>query len=68
MKPLLHTSTLLPSGRALVRGGGNASGVLNSPQLYLYDLGINDSRRPVIASVNSPITPGQQHHADRHRL
>ena len=32
--------------------------MLYGAQLYLYNLGINVSRRPAIASVSSPVMPG----------
>jgi hypothetical protein len=53
-----HSSTLLPSGRVLVTGGFDGGSTVNSAELYTYDLGINDSRRPVVATVSSPVTRG----------
>jgi Divergent InlB B-repeat domain/Kelch motif/Galactose oxidase, central domain len=52
------TATLLSSGEVLIAGGVNDSGDLASAELYTYDLGIADSRRPVITSTTSPLILG----------
>jgi N-acetylneuraminic acid mutarotase len=53
-----HSATLLPSGKVLIAAGASSGTALTSAELYLYDGGISDSRRPVIATVNSPVTSG----------
>jgi hypothetical protein len=51
-----HSSTLLSSGRVLVTGGFDGGSTVSSAELYTYDLGISNSRRPVISGVSSPVT------------
>ena len=54
----VHTATLLPSGKVLVAGGYGNAGYLASAELYALDLGIADNRRPLIGTVNSPLSIG----------
>ncbi|MEO8461041.1 MAG: kelch repeat-containing protein, partial [Dokdonella sp.] len=50
-----HTATMLLSGQVLIAGGNDNGGVFSSAVRYTYDLGIADSRRPLIGSINSPL-------------
>jgi len=56
---LQHSATLLPSGKLLAAAGTGSSHVsINSAALYLEDFGINDARRPVIATATNPVALG----------
>jgi photosystem II stability/assembly factor-like uncharacterized protein len=54
----LHTMTLLPNGKVLVAGGADSTGYFSSAQLYDIGLNFNNAWRPVLSSVNSPLSLG----------
>ena len=51
-------ATLLPSGKVLISGGINGGGVLNTAELFQYDTGVADNRRPVVTSASNPVILG----------
>ena len=55
-RTLLHTATLLPSGKVLV-AGGQGSGSLSSAELYDPGLGFDPNWQPLLTTVSPSILP-----------
>jgi len=53
-----YAVTLLPSGKVLISGGNNGGVVFNTAELFQYDTGVADNRRPVVTSASNPVILG----------
>jgi hypothetical protein len=53
-----HTSTLLPNGKVLVTGGNSGNGSTNRAELFDSSLGLDNSWRPQITAITSPLSLG----------